>query len=161
MDLSNLNPFKKKEEFSLNDSSLPSMTEMSSPSSFGSSNNDFSKVPSLGDENTSFDSNSLENNSENFSMNNESDMTPKFSSPEPMVPKEEIVGEPVNTGSSSHAQQLNAAQMETTLAKVTLIEARLNSIDSKLDILTKLILEEVSEDTKRKLKVDSMMSRFK
>lgn len=152
MDLTNLNPFKKKEEFSLSNDSLPSLSDIGS-SPFSSTDNDlpslgsssdFSAPPTLGD-----------NDSSQFS---ESNLTPSFAKPEPMVPKEEIS---MNTPNESHSARLNNAQMETTLAKVTLIDARLNSIESKLDILTKLILEEVSDDTKRKLKVDSMMSNFK
>jgi len=57
--------------------------------------------------------------------------------------------------------QISKAKLEAMDSKVTLIDARLSSIEQKLELLTRLILEEVSDETKRKLNIQSMTKSFK
>jgi tRNA A-37 threonylcarbamoyl transferase component Bud32 len=65
-----------------------------------------------------------------------------------------------NTNDNLH-KDITKAKIETIESRITLIDAKLASIDQKLEIITKLIQEEVSEETKRKLNVQSMMGNIK
>ncbi len=179
MDLSTLNPFKKKEnEFSFNnDSDLPSLSSTDNNSnSFNPSNS----LPPLPDSNSSSNdfsqSSNSDFNSSNLSSNNSFNMSSQdqsnsdqnefkprafsseaMTSPPDLTPQEDTV----SGNDSSHSQKLSYAQNETTLAKVSLMEARLNSIESKIDLITQVLLEEVSDETKKKLKLKSMMDRIR
>jgi CCR4-NOT transcription complex subunit 7/8 len=180
MDLSTLNPFKKKEnEFNLNESSLPSLGSNDNNRNNNNSSDFNSDLPPIPNSDFSNNNNNDFSQTENNDFNSfdDSSMTPSFSQPQPdsefksKFSSDSLVSEPDltpeinssnnNSHSSSHSQQLSNAQMETKLAKMNLIEMKLNSMESKIDMISQILLEEVSDETKKKLKLKSMMDRVR
>ena len=171
------NPFnKKKDEFKLDDIKLPSLND--------TSDSDFN-LPSTSNDNTnSFSNNNndlnLPNNdfnmgstpSEDFSSpnlessNNVPDFnnTPANSNINPMLQSNSSPIEPTNNIDNNHNnqhQEITRAQIETMMSKLTLLDARQQNMEQKLDLVYQIILNEVSEDTKRKLNIDNMMNSIR
>ncbi len=164
------NPFKKKDnEFKLDDYELPSLNSQPQNTSL---------QPSSNIENP-FESNST-TQTDNYDFSNNQTST---SSPLSQLSQENRFSQPNNfdnpfanpqQNNQSSSQQIEKnntnntlnnditkAKLDTMDSKITLIDAKLASIDQKLEILTKLIHEEVSEETKRKLSVQNMMKNIK
>jgi len=167
------NPFnKKKDEFKLDDIKLPSLND-TSDSDFSlpsSSNNDLS----LSNDNiNSFSSNNDLNmsstpsndfSSPNLTSNNnvpDFSSSPASSNINPMLQSNPSLDNNTNNtenNSANQHQEITRAQIETMISKLTLLDARQQNMEQKLDLVYQIILNEVSEDTKRKLNIDSMMN---
>jgi hypothetical protein len=146
------NPFKKKEsEFKLDELELPSISENKEEPINSPETNTLNEAPITENDPTKMPQ-------ENFPINNEP--SPQF--PNPFVNNAQTQD---TSQSNPHMQNMHnditKAKLDSMESKVTLIDARLSSIEQKLELLNKLILEEVSDETKRKLKVQSMMSNIK
>ena len=138
-----LNPFKKKEEgFSLDDYSLPSL---SNSSQFDNSNKSFDPVSNLSDQELINQTPKFEEN--NFSQSSFSNMQNNNSNQ--------------NFSTESHSHDLTKAKLETIEAKVSLMDARMSSMEQKLELIYQMLSLEVSQDTKNKLKIDSMMQNIR
>lgn len=153
----NLNPFKKKEDYSfkLDDYSLPSLSESNTQSldvgNEFSPGNDFS---------------SNQNQSNDFSMgnmnagNNFSTSSLASSNPFPTQNTQPMMQETKSMDNNYH-NDLSKAKLETIEAKTALIEARLSSMEHKLELIFQMLSHEVSDETRRKIKVDGMMNNFR
>jgi len=170
------NPFKKKEkEFKLDESTLPSLTEHQEnqvgSSTSGSLNPHFDENPNINlhEETPNFESQSFAGNtqpnqnpgnnpfqnnlSSNNSFNSLANTTPGFSSnPNPNTYQEKP---------NNYQNDLLLAKVESMESKISLSEAKLTSIEQKLELLYRMFLEEVSEETKKKLNIQDMMSSVK
>ena len=178
------NPFKKKEdkEFKLNQDELPSLGQNddfnTSSNNSLSNNNMFNTSAFPASQPTSeYDSSSSQGFESSLSSNNlnstevSEDLNNSFSqsnAPQTDAFSLQPVSSssiPQNSSSSDSAvsvhHDLNRSQMETTIAKITLLEAKLSSIEQKLDVVLKVLAEEVSEETQRKIKVKHMMDTIK
>lgn len=152
----NFNPFKKNDEkeFKLNEHDLPSLND--SPGIGKSS--DFG----ISEPNLAGSSNSLGGLG---SMNNSS--SPPM--PEPSYGSIDSWNdassgkkpEMNNSNDGSTHNEISKSKLETIETKVTLIDTRLSSIEQKIELMYQLISSEVSEETKRKFKVNSMMKEIK
>ena len=60
-----------------------------------------------------------------------------------------------------HHKALSSSKLDTIEAKVTLIDARIMAMEQKIELMFQMISNEVSDETKRKYKVESMMRNFK
>jgi hypothetical protein len=66
-----------------------------------------------------------------------------------------------NENNNDIHNQISKSKLDTIEAKVTLIDARIYSMEQKIELMFQMISSEVSEETRRKLKVDSMMKNIK
>lgn len=146
------NPFKKKEkEFKLDDISLPSLNETTT-------NNNYND--NLNSNNDEFNNNNFNNNnpisnnlSSSNSFNSIANTTPTFSN---------------NTGFNNNNDasiQINndiiTTKIESLNNKLTLTNAKIDNIEQKLEIIYRMMIEEVSDDTKKKLNVENMMNSIR
>ena len=153
------NPFKKKDDgFNLDETSLPSLS----------------------------DSNNFEVPQSNTDSVNSTDLNPSisdFSQPTPIenptVPTDFPVSNPINSSMSQSAfspspqesisinenqdlhNDLIKSKLSSLESKYQLMEAKLSNIEQKLDVIYSLLIEEVSDETKRKYSVNSMMKNIK
>lgn len=151
------NPFKKKDnEFKLDELELPSMSE----------NNEESTNPIINGANLNNQTFPTQNSTETNPMSSQEEF-PVNNNPSPEFPNPFTNNNQNQNNNQDNSQMQNIhndiakAKLESMDSKVTLIDARLSSIEQKLEILNKLILEEVSDETKKKLKIDSMMNKIK
>jgi hypothetical protein len=153
------NPFKKKDTgFKLDESSLPSLSDIKENTPIAE-NIHTNSSPEL---NTNTNLNLPDLNTQNsmpidetpIPVNNPFETQNSFSGPMNL-------SEPQQTPIQNMHNDIVKAKIDAMESKITLIDAKLSSIEQKLELLNKLILEEVSEDTKRKLKINSMMSNIK
>ena len=158
-----LNPFKKKEdkEYKLNTTNLPSLSDMgtdkpqdnlSSPSvpampTFGSSSS-LGSTPSF--------PNMRENDAHDFSSATPIKSLNSGFKPEPIKNS----SNESNSDNSIHAEIIKT-KIDMLEVKITLIEARLSNIEQKLELIFRMMENEVSEETRRKIRVDSMMNKIK
>lgn len=166
------NPFKKKDDgFKLDDYSLPSLSE----SGDGLPKNDLLTASNLptGDL-PNLDSNSPSSNP--FSQDNSqqgkgpnSDLNPNtdnaFNSFNPMNNR---ISTPPTLPSASNSMNSDnfhndiiKAKLETMESKISLMDARMANMEQKMEMIFQLIAAEVSDETKRKFKVKSMMNNIK
>jgi len=145
-------PFKKKEkdDFKLDEISLPSISD--SDSGFNSdSSNSMPEMPRL-DTSSDFSSQNSMNNplsdnlSEKNSFNSLANTTPTFSG-----------GNNLAEDTSSLHNDLLKAKMELVESKVSIMDSKIDKIDKKLDVIYAAIMHEVSDATKQKLSVSNMM----
>lgn len=152
------NPFKRKDnEFKLDDYSLPTLgdTHLSNDSKEKS----FDDMGISSDSSFNFGSNSSShefNSGNSFGGASESSFhTNSFSTSSPKS----------SNNSLNDIQSVNSdiikAKLETLESKTTLIDARLANMEQKLELLNQLILAEVSDETKQKLNVQSMMNKIR
>jgi len=146
------NPFKKKkDDFSLNDLTLPSL---------GDVNNNQPTEPSL-DLNQSI-SNPKEseivnpnqnpfadNLSANNSFNSLANTTPTFSN--------NNSNNNINSTSNLNEDLINT-KIENTNAKLSLIDSKIDRVENKLDLIYRILLEEISDTTKQKLNIKNIES---
>ena len=175
------NPFKKKDEFKLDDIKLPSLNDtpddnFSLPSldnnndtnSLGGiDNNPTNTMPTsdpLGSNTPSPDLNSNPfnnpSNSSSFdgsSIQPQNDFNPNIN---PMLQPNTSADTNSNIDNSQH-QEITKAQIETIISKITLLDARQQNMEQKIDLIYQILLNEISEDTKRKLNIDSMMNSIR
>jgi len=159
------NPFKKKEEdFTLNETELPSLSD-SMPQSFDDNSNysgldlpDLPSSPSM----PSLDENvqPLSGLSSQTSSFGATQPENPFATSSPSVPEQPVQQNQTGTNQDLH-NEISRVKLETIDSKMILMDARLSAIEQKLELVFQMISSEVSEDTKRKLKVDSMMNRIK
>lgn len=173
-----LNPFKKKEDegFKLDEYSLPSLGDDMSSSNTIPEN---SELPSLGDSNA-FGSSGVDQNSMSFNSNpvssdlsNSSNQTSFDTSGTPGITSSlpsSFTSTPVEShtqmtpeaeGNASLQQDIAKAKMETIATKIELIEARQHSMEQKLEQIYQMLAMEVSPETKKRLKIKSMMDSIK
>ena len=168
----NLNPFKKKDDmdFKLNDTQLPSLSESSGdlPKSEGisepnSSTPELPRLPSLGGSNNSVPN--LSSPPKMASLTEAEDNGELVGvAPNPIKSWENPDMTPQNEPSGSsgdHHKALSNSKLDTIEAKVTLIDARMMAMEQKIELIFQMISNEVSDETKRKYKVESMMKNFK
>jgi len=152
------NPFSKKNnEFKLDDEKLPSLA-----GSEQEKKNQFLQTP----RDTSLESHSSPINPTDNTPVQALDIGMSSSNTLGGVTssyKEQMANSPNNSinNSLSHHEELSKAKMETMEAKIQLMEAKLSSIDQKLEVLNQMIYAEISDETKKKFKIDSMMKRIK
>lgn len=129
------NVFKKKENsFSLDDYSLPNLNSTQSTSG-------------------------NQTNLSNFSDSELINQTPKFEETSYSSPFNQYNQNNLNDVSSNN--DYNKAKIETMEAKISLIDAKISSIDNKLDVIYQILLNEISDETKRKMKLQNMMETLK
>ncbi|MDA3855568.1 MAG: hypothetical protein PF569_04880 [Candidatus Woesearchaeota archaeon] len=175
------NPFKKKEnEFKLDDYELPSLGDSTpnneelmqspfptNPSLETTQQNNPSEIPNSIPSQTNSHENSF--NEEEYLKNGNTQAQQQFSNPymntQLNTPQENQQQDYNNNNQNSNTQNLHnditKAKLDSIESRVTLMDSKLSSIEQKLEILTKLIMEEVSEETKRKLKLDNMMDKVR
>jgi len=143
------NPFKKKDTgFNLDENPLPSLSD--------SSNFDSQNSPSL----DSINSNTNSQIDNSFDMSSSSTQVVNEST-NPFMQTPTTSNNSFNSNSNQDLHNdLIKTKIDSLEAKTNLIEAKISSMDQKLELIYKLLLEEVSEDTKRKFKVDSMMKNI-
>jgi hypothetical protein len=168
-----LNPFKKKEDdgFKLDEYSLPSLGDDSQTSNSNTS----SELPSLGESNafgntsmnsSNFGDNASSSNSFNPSYESQSQGIPGISDPIPSsfnstLVESHIQEQPQEISNSSLHQDIAKAKMETIATKLELMEARQQSMDQKLEQIYQMLAMEISPETKKRLKIKSMMDSIK
>ncbi len=183
--LGNLNPFKKKDNtYKLDEHTLPSLSETMSDNNPSADQQSASfpdsGLPDLGSS-PSYASN------DDFSLNQPAsqgvEMPQSFSlhgsedasmnvSPQSMgtangnfhpspFPQQHSQNNNSSQEKSDINNEISKHKIESMEAKITLIDARLSNIEQKLELLNKLILEEISDETKRKLNVQSMMGNIR
>lgn len=164
---------KKEDDFSLNENSLPSLSDSHSIKNQHEMSN--SDMPSFPPQNGSENSNSLNSDSSmstspipegiqqdvggfnmpksenNNSLNN--DTTPSFSSNNDSIGVKNPHNE-INDG-------VIKAKLESVDNRTELIEARLSAMEQKLEFIYQMISHEVSDETKQKLKVRDMVNDIK
>lgn len=162
-----LNPFKKKEDdgFKLDEYSLPSLGEnpVSQEQTSSSLSNSISSISPLPDSSSPLPS---LNSSSLPALDSSSDQqqgTPGISSPLPSSfdskPIESHVEEVQDT--SSFHNDLTKAKLETIATKLELMEARQHAMDQKVEQIYQMIAMEVSPETKKRLKIKSMMDNLR
>ena len=180
----NLNPFKKKEnDFKLDEHELPSMSNIENASNEPSDLNNNTTTDSTIQDNqinndnlntsmndmstsnpfnginnidTSGNDSLLANQSSNMNSFNDNSQA-SFSNPIEQQ-NTNIQTQSNNTDMNS---QINKANIESMNSKMTLVDARLSNIEHKLEVLNNLILAEISEETKRKVNINSAMNNLK
>lgn len=135
-----LNPFKKKEDgFSLDDYSLPSLNQQDKSQDNISNLSDqelMDQTPKFQDNNNSPFPNNNNSSSNNFN-------------------------ETSQNSNNSHSQDLAKAKLETIEAKISLMDARMSAMEQKIEMIYQMLALEISDDTKNKLKINSMMDNVK
>ncbi len=153
------NPFKKEEDsgFQLDEYSLPSLNDSSNPSQgIGNNNSDLPTLP----ENNSFNTGQTpslndETNPYNTGLNNS--LPSSFESQTPQFNNSNLD----NSSSNSLHNDISKAKMETIEAKLSLMDARQSAMEQKINMIYEMILNEVSPETKKKLKLKSMMDSLR
>jgi len=150
------NPFKKKDDgFKLEESSLPSLSESSDL-------NQESQVPNL-ESSTSFDSNPVQSGIDSNPLGTPS-VQPAINNSSPFNPIQDMTPSASMNNPSSN-QDLHNDLIKTKIdsldSRTALIEAKINSVDQKLNVIYQMLQAEISDETKKKLKLDSMMGRIK
>ena len=137
------NPFKKKDEgFSLDDYSLPSLNNSINKNEINNDN-----VSDLSDE-------QLINQTPKFEENSFS--TPAFNNSQYQNNFQEN-----NNNNNNNNNDLTKAKLETIETRVSLIDVRMSSIEQKLEMIYQMLSLEISDETKKKLKIQSMMDNIK
>ena len=129
------NPFKKKKEgnFSLDDSTLPRLNETPS---LNLDNENSNQPPEQNENNkTPFEKNLSPNNSFTALANT----TPTFSE-----------------NNLSLKNDLLKTKLETIETKMNLVESRMDGIDSKINMIYRMLYEEISDSTKQKLNLENI-----
>ena len=158
------NPFKRKEdkEYKLNTAHLPSLSDMGADKPQDNpSNPPVSAMPTFGSSNSFGNSSSFSGMHENDAHDFSSTMPIKSLSSGYMS---ESINNNSNKGNSDNSNihaEIIKTKIDTLEAKITLIEARLSNIEQKLELIFQMMKNEVSEETRRKIRVDSMMNRIK
>jgi len=137
-----LNPFKKKDDgFKLDETSLPSLNDSNNIS------------PSLNSNNLDVEESFPEPSFTNSSViSNNTVLGSSFSS------QPNSINENINNNLHN---DLIKTKIDSLESKINLIEVKISNMDQKLETIYQLILNEVSEETRRKFKVDSMMKNIK
>jgi len=52
-------------------------------------------------------------------------------------------------------------KIDSLESKTNLIEAKISNVENKLEMIYQILLEEISDETKKKLKLSSMMSKIR
>lgn len=185
------NPFKKKEEdFSLNDMELPSLSDVGSlPDTAsgdsglnGSPNGDVSSLPGLssspepvsdvGNGLPGMDDSTLENTTPGLGGLQQANSTPTFGASNSQSSSSNFSNsnsfgaapEEVSVQNSSIGDVSNDVlriKMETLESKVALVDARVSSVEQKIDLILQLIQAEVSDSTRMKVNIDQKMNEFR
>ena len=173
------NPFKKKEDdgFKLDDYSLPSLGESMSAENTQPSFDSPNSLPSLDgspqdgmsfpqESNSSIpNNNTLSSSQEIPSMDASNDISvPGISSPIPSSFSPTDVNEEAQSSSptiSDFSQDLTKAKLDTIATKMELMEARQQAMNQKIEQIYEMLAMEVSPETKKRLKVKSMMDSIK
>jgi len=152
-----LNPFKKKENsFKLDEYSVPSLNESKNQ---GFSNNGNLSSSSLGEEMPSNISNSgLPESSNQYGVINNDIQTMNQANPiiSGSNPINSGVG-PISNNSqtiNSNSDELLKVKLDNLDNKLSLLENKFLNLEQKIDLIYNLILNEVSEETKRKISMN-------
>lgn len=146
---------KKKEPFGLDEYSVPSLSEKEGDKGFGMEAEGAGMGEGMG-----FAPSGGVSQGEAFSQPltqpqqaGFGDTSPSFPGPSPMMTPQGG-GFVVESGLQA---DFSRAKLETIEAKVTLMDARLASIEQKIEFLSQLVMNGVSDETKRKFNVEQMM----
>jgi len=156
------NPFKKKEdEFKLDDISLPSLGDMnpSPENSLNSSTSSFSETSNPIEPSMPEPANSINENP--FASPNQATISPSTQNQNPFGNNNNSIQTTTNDNQQNIQNDILKAKVESMESKVTLIDARLSNIEQKLEIIFRMISEEVSNETKTKLNLDTMIQSAK
>lgn len=169
-----LNPFKKKNnEFKLDDYDVKSMSENnnydSSSSNMDNSSQNFSPTSEENQLNSqnSFASTMPNSNPENQTMGGQASSFPSVSSSSFSGPIETprtsqsfsggFDSNPSSMGMNNSSNDLINAKLEGIENKMALTDAKIANIEHKLNIIYNILMAEVSDQTKQKFSVNSMM----
>ncbi len=177
------NPFKKKDDFNLDEMSLPSLSDIGNNSS-ANSLPDLNNLPNSND--NSFDTTNNEINSNmSGSLGNPNEINSSMGNPTVNSNQEQTNPFADNLSSdnkfnalvnttptfSQNNQQLNQtdviqtdiikSKLESIEAKSQLTEVRLSTIEQKIEIIYQMLLNEISDDTKQKLNINNMMNSIR
>lgn len=169
------NPFKKKEDdFTLNEAELPSLSDSMSNESSPSS--DFPSLPDIGSTPSSdlgsgyppsSPTPSPEENVQGLpglsSQTNDFSSSPSLPSSNPFDTSGSTSTPESSSGGANQDlhNEISRVKLETMDSKLVLMDARMAAMEQKLELIFQMISSEVSEETKRKLKVDSMMNKIR
>lgn len=172
------NPFKKKEDdgFKLDDYSLPSLGESMPAENTQPSFDSPNSLPSLDGSpqsgvdfpqknNSSISNNSISSSQEIPSMATSNDMSvPGISSSMPSSFSPTDVNEEAQGSSpvkGDFSQDLTKAKLDTIATKIELMEARQQAMNQKIEQIYEMLAMEVSPETKKRLKIKSMMDNIR
>lgn len=154
------NPFKKKEdnEFKLDHMELPTIGDKNNVGNENQVSEPNLAVPQLPEMNSSNDNLALSNQGTDLSSNPTMDLN---SNPFANNSIGNHNNETDLSANNNLHSEISKTKIDSLDSKVTLIDARLSNMEQKLEMIFQMISNEVSEDTKRKFKVDSMMKNIK
>ena len=148
---------KHNKEFKLDEHSLPSMSDdLSTPSLEDTLPLDSPAIPELPQETPSSDLGSPVT-----PIDTSMDSSTSFQNP--IIGGTPVSQEPItnNQDNSNLHNDIVKTKIDSLDAKVTLMEAKISNVEQKLEVIYQLILSEVSDETKRKIKVGIMMDTVK
>lgn len=142
---------KKDNKFSLDEHSLPSLSEIEpKPSSSSAFPSDDSLAPQQEQPKDDYSSTPPMASFSNQGFGNQSLSTPVSNS-----------NTPFRDDSKSIHEEVSRAKLDTMEAKMALMEARLAGIEQRLDIVMQILKYEMSDETKKKMSMDHMRDSFK
>lgn len=159
------NPFKKKDsgEFKLDDYSLPSISDSSS-------------VPPLPDSNQESSTPNLPNPTPNVSDNDslapqassQNNMASQLSTTSPYLQNDDSYDQipapakqmSMDTDVNNIHNEVSRVKIDSMEAKINLIEARMTNLDHKVDLIIEMLKNEISDETRRKLRIDSAKEKL-
>lgn len=149
------NPFKKKKvednSYKLDEYSLPSISDQNKNSYEQTSQQGLSSTgtdafnPTIPEHRDSYDSYG----------------STTFQSGSAMAPSSFESKQAYGNSSNSSNDEISRTKIEALEAKVSLIDAKLSTIDQKLEVIYQMLAAEISEDTRRRLNVQSMVENAK
>ena len=157
------NPFKKKEEdksFKLDEYSLPSVSDQTGqPPAETPGTNPLPGADPMGptDATSKFNP-TVPEHQDNYDSYTGPSFPPAQSPGLGASAFEKQAQEPM--ADNTH-QEISKAKIEALEAKVSLMDARLATIDQKLEVIYQMLAAEISEDTRRRLNVQSMVESAK
>ncbi len=157
------NPFKKKEdrEYKLNTTHLPSLSDMGTDKPQENPlNSPVSAMPTFGSS-SSFGSTSPITDKHEYDTHDFSSSTPIKSLSSGFNPEPTNNSSNESNSDNSIHVEITKTKIDTLEAKITLIGAKLNNIEQKLELIFQMMENEVSEETRRKIRVDSMMNKIR
>lgn len=163
------NPFKKGDnEFKLDEYSVPSMKDSNNSSfdpALGTENSQEQPSELNTEANTNFE-NPFNNNSDDAGNNllpSTNDIHSNDSSGQESMfnPAQNSPSQNIGTDVNSIHSEVSRVKIDTMEAKVSLMEARMSSIEHKIDTIILMLENEISEDTKKKLRFQSMRESYR
>lgn len=165
-----LNPFKKKHDdgFSLDEHQLPSLSQSGGPQQPQTEES----IPEPPQSQENQQSTQPLPEQQPFSQGNGASFSNPFAQQPSQMQPQDLSASSDMTPSSQQPQQHNEdatkyhndyskAKLESIDAKVALLDAKMSSLEQKVDALLSMVSAEVSEETKSKLKLNSMLDSIR